>query len=383
VAASYKLTPQRMPESECPPEPLIRKSMPELDTLRGIAVLGVLFLHGFSWRYGNLRFTAAARVFMLLTQPGWIGVNLFFVLSGFLISGILLDSKNHPHYYRRFYTRRALRILPAYYSLLVLLALLHQATASFLALSFFYLANLTDFFGVAMDYGPLWSLAVEEHFYIVWPAIVLRFRARTLAIFLMATCVLVPIARVIAFRYHHGAGLDWYTWFVADGLATGSLLAIVLRARIQRKQVVIATWLLLTLVPVVALAGAPFGILTAQRLLGAAFQYTLVNLFFAGFLLLFLHVGTSAQKNYVNNSVLRFFGYISYGVYLIHFLVFRLYDLFANNFWPGLQPTADHFSLVCVRFVVVAAASTGLAYLSRKYYEERFLRLKDRFAPGS
>jgi peptidoglycan/LPS O-acetylase OafA/YrhL len=380
VAAGDKPTLLQTLESGCSAEPLIRKSMPELDTLRGIAVLGVLFLHGFSWRYGGLHFTGAARVFMLLTQPGWIGVNLFFVLSGFLISGILLDSKNQPHYYRRFYMRRALRILPAYYSLLVLLALLHQATAAFLGLSFFYLANLTSFFGVAMDYGPLWSLAVEEHFYIFWPAIVPKFNARTLAILLITVCVSVPIARVIAFRYDHGVGLGWYTWFVADGLATGSLLAIVLRTQIRRNRVVIGTWLLLTLVPMVALIGAPFGILTVQRLLGAAFQYSLVNLFFAGFLLLFLVLGTSTRKAYVNNSVLRFFGYISYGVYLIHFLVFRLYDLFANKFCPGLEPTADHFSLVCVRFVVVAATSTGLAYLSRKYYEERFLRLKDRFS---
>ena len=133
----------------------------------------------------------------------------------------------------------------------------------------------------------------------------------------------------------------------------------------------------------VALIGAPFGILTVQRLLGAAFQYTLVNLFFSGFLLFFLVVGTSTRKRYANNSVLRFFGYISYGVYLIHFLVFRLYDLFVQRFWPGWEPTAEHFSLVCMRFMVVAAASTGVAYLSRKYYEERFLRLKDRVAQGS
>jgi peptidoglycan/LPS O-acetylase OafA/YrhL len=191
------------------------------------------------------------------------------------------------------------------------------------------------------------------------------------------------MARVIAFRYDHGAGLGWYTWFVADGLATGSLFAIMLRTQIRRERVVIATWLLLTLAPAIGLAGARFGILTAQRVLGAAFQYTLVNLFFSGFLLLFLLVGTSSRKDWVNNSVLRFFGYISYGIYLIHFLMFRLYDSFVGKFWPALEPTVEHFSLVCLRFVVVAGASTGLAYLSRKYYEERFLRLKDRFARAS
>src|SRR5882762_776576 len=194
-------------DSKTFPETLIRRFMPELDTLRGIAVLAVLFLHGFSWRYGNLHYTGLARVFMLVTQTGWIGVNLFFVLSGFLISGILLDSKSQPHYFRRFYARRALRILPAYYALLFLLAVLHQATAAFLGLSFFYLANLTSFFGVVMGYGPLWSLAVEEHFYVLWPAIVRKLRTQTLAIVLVMVCALVPIARVMAFRYDHGAGL--------------------------------------------------------------------------------------------------------------------------------------------------------------------------------
>ena len=98
--------------------------------------------------------------------------------------------------------------------------------------------------------------------------------------------------------------------------------------------------------------------------------------------MLFLILGTSPRKGWVTNPVLRFFGYISYGMYLIHFLVFRLYDLLVDRFWPGLKPTAEHFRLVCVRFVIVGAASTGLAYLSRKYYEERFLRLKDRFSQG-
>jgi peptidoglycan/LPS O-acetylase OafA/YrhL len=144
--------------------------MPELDTLRGVAVLGVLLLlllHAFYWRYAGLSFGPWARRFLAATQPGSTGVNLFFVFSGFLIMGILLDSKDKPHFYRRFYTRRALRILPAYYSLLILLLLLRTSSVAFVGLSFFYLANMTDFFGVASDYGPLWSLAVEEHFYIL------------------------------------------------------------------------------------------------------------------------------------------------------------------------------------------------------------------------
>jgi len=91
--------------------------MPELDTLRGLAVPGVMCLHAFFWQYAWYSFGRWGRILLNFTRPGWIGFNLFFVLSGFLITGILLDSRTRPDYYRRFYTRRALRILPAYYLL--------------------------------------------------------------------------------------------------------------------------------------------------------------------------------------------------------------------------------------------------------------------------
>jgi len=187
-------------------EPLVRRFMPELDVLRGIAVLGVLFFHGFRAEYGGLPFTGARRILLMATQPGALGVNLFFVLSGFLITGILLDSSARPDYYRRFYSRRALRILPAYYSLLILLGVLHQASAAFLGLSFVYLSNVTSLFGVSMDYHPLWSLAVEEHYYIVWPSVVRKLRARYLALFSLTICILIPVARAVSFHYGHSLG---------------------------------------------------------------------------------------------------------------------------------------------------------------------------------
>src|SRR5450631_2462129 len=124
------------------PDPLIRPVMSELDSVRGIAIIGELLLHGFYWQYSGFHFSGLPRLFLLATAPGWLGVNLFFVLSGFLITGILLDSKEKPQYFRRFYTRRALRILPAYYLLLILLAVIHSASAAFLGLSFVYLANV-------------------------------------------------------------------------------------------------------------------------------------------------------------------------------------------------------------------------------------------------
>ena len=363
------------------PEPLVRRFMPELDVLRGIAVLGVLFFHGFRAEYGGLPFTGARRILLLATEPGALGVNLFFVLSGFLITGILLDSRARPDYYRRFYTRRALRILPAYYSLLILLGVLHQASAAFLGLSFVYLSNVTSLFGVSMDYHPLWSLAVEEHYYIVWPSVVRKLRPRYLALFSLTICILIPVARAVSFHYGHLLGGEWYTWFAADGLAEGSLLAIVLRSAISRKQGAVGATLLLMIATILMIAGAPFGMLSRQTMLGASLQLTVVNTFFAGLLLLFLVLGTSSRKWLVNSTILVFFGYISYGLYLIHPMVFRLYDKVTGRFWPWLQPSVGHFGLIVLRFAVVSATAIGLAYLSREYYEEWFLRRKDRIAP--
>ncbi len=356
---------------------LLRPFMPELDTLRGVAVLGVMLLHAFYSSYSSFSFGRWATSFVKITQPGWLGVNLFFVLSGFLITGILLDSRNRPDYYRRFYTRRALRILPAYYLLLICLWVLGSASGAFVGLSFIYLANVTNFFGVACDYGPLWSLAVEEHFYILWPTVVRRVTMKRLAWVSWAIVVGVPVLRAIAFTLGWTAGLAWYTWFVADGLAMGGLLAILLRTPVTRRQVQrICGWLLGSAV-LLGIAGKPFGILTRDRLLGAALQWSVIHAFFAGVLLLFLLAGTSSLKRYVNITVLQFVGYLSYGLYLDHLLAFRMYDRIGHRYLPQLIPTNGQFGLVLLRFVLAGGAAIAVAYLSRRFFEERFLRLKD------
>lgn len=367
--------------STAPKQPLLRPFMPELDTLRGIAVLGVLLHHGFYWRYGSSSFAPWVRPFMSTTRFGWVGVNLFFVLSGFLITGILLDSKNKPHFYRRFYTRRALRILPAYYALLILLLVFRTSSFAFVGLSFFYLANMTEFFGVPCAYGPLWSLAVEEHFYLLWPFVVRNVTMRRLAAVSASIIVFVPLLRAVSFVLGYGGGLDWYTWFVADGLAAGSLLAVILRTAITRKQVWKLCGILLASATALGLAAHPFGIDTRSRLLGAGLQFTLINAFFAGILLLFLLTGTNIATRYVNVSALRFLGYLSYGLYLDHLLAFRIYDWTWPRYFPSLIASSGHFGLVFLRFAVAGGGAIAAAYLSRKYFEERFLRLKDSLAP--
>src|SRR5262249_14959626 len=146
--------------------PLLRGHMPELDSVRGLAILMVLVYHGLYWAIRLERFPYLERAVLTAAWTGRLGVNLFFVLSGFLITQLMAESKGKENYYTRFYWRRALRILPAYFATLALLGILGTSPA-FLGLSAVYLANLTPLFGVVIAYPVLWSLAVEEHFYFV------------------------------------------------------------------------------------------------------------------------------------------------------------------------------------------------------------------------
>ena len=213
------------PELREPATSLLRSRMPELDTIRGIAVLLVVFFHGFGFRYGLQGLSGLPKLFVAATLPGWMGVNLFFVLSGFLITGILLDSRLKKNYFRTFYVRRALRILPLYYAVLLVLAVLtrtgwvdRQASWAYLGLSFLYLSNVTELFGVPSQYSVLWSLAVEEHFYLLWPAAVRVLSRQRVMIVSICICVLCPCLRAFCFIRGYDSGARIY---LAGGGRTG------------------------------------------------------------------------------------------------------------------------------------------------------------------
>jgi len=360
--------------------------MPELDSVRGVAILVVLFYHGFYLEYGVGGLSGLERWLVAATAYGWVGVDLFFVLSGFLITGILLDTKSYPDYYRRFYIRRALRILPIYLAVLLVLAFatrtplfLEPVPWSFLGISVLFLANFTTVFGIRTTYGVLWSLAVEEHFYLVWPGVVRRLSNRGVAICAATVCVVCPALRAVSFLVQRGLGwTDYgaYTWLVADGLATGALFAVALRGPLQSRP---ATWKL-TGVSLgtgigMSIAGAPFGILSRYRLLGMTLRQTALNIFFLGILVLFLLAGSSPWKRIVCFKPLRFLGEISYGVYLIHMFVFWTVDRCIAIFLPGMPAIDGHFALMSARFCVAMGVTIVICYISRWHFEERFLRL--------
>jgi peptidoglycan/LPS O-acetylase OafA/YrhL len=360
-------------------EPLIRSKMPELDTIRGIAIFMVLLGHGFFWIADLSKFHGLARIFIAVTQTGGLGVNLFFILSGFLITNILLKSRGESNYFQTFYWRRALRILPAYFALLIILKVLGIAEWPFIILSLFFGGNLAALFGIAMQYGPLWTLAVEEQFYLVWRQVIKRLPlpfAASLAIFIV---VGTPILRYLSFTYLPGIDLYYYTWFVSDGLALGALLAIyVLATKAEHTAALkLSIGLLAAGLAIIAI-GIPFGILHRTNVVGATLQICPWNLLFAGCLLLILIIGTSPWKRFVNIPWLQYLGYISYSLYLIHFLIFKLFDMLILQISPTtlifLQETMLGLTL---RFIIASGVSIIIAGLSRKYFEQLFLNLKN------
>ena len=166
--------------------------MPGLDVLRGIAILSVYLYHALAWAVPyRVPMTPSARAMGTALQAGWLGVNLFFVLSGFLITGILVDTRDRKDYFKTFYVRRALRILPLYVLVLVVFKVAHGATWTYIIVCLLYLANFAPALHVSgPTLSPLWSLAVEEQAYLIWPIVVQRLRLRTLGVICVAGCLI-------------------------------------------------------------------------------------------------------------------------------------------------------------------------------------------------
>ena len=351
-------------------EPLIRPYMPELDSVRGLAILLVLLLHGTAWPLHS-HLSSFGLWFFTVAQHGGVGVNLFFVLSGFLITGILIDSKNDRDYYRRFYFRRALRIFPAFYVTLLILFAGGWLSLRFAALSSIFLANLTPLFGVPLQYGPLWSLAVEEHFYLLWPFVVQRFSSQGIALTASLTVAASPLLREIAFLSGHYSGTAFlYTWFNLDGLAIGAILALWLRQpRFHRRQLAYVALPLFA-----AGTAACFGV-SSYPGIEAGLLMTFRDVGCAGWLSCMLLLGTSRWKFLADVRALRFLGFISYGVYLVHVLAFSVSEKVLSPQYKGLISNGFATSAMFLRLLAGTSTAIVIAYLSRRSLEERFLRM--------
>ncbi len=353
--------------------------VPELDGIRGIAILTVLLYHVFAYSMMHRTWTGLPHLVMRVMEHGARGVDLFFVLSGFLITGILLDTRSDPRYFRNFYARRALRILPVYYAVLLVILIFYRHSGDYVLLSFFYLSNIAPILGVAMINGAMWSLSVEEHYYLLWPLLVRKVQPQTVAVVAAAVCVAEPVIRGLAFS--HVASVFPYTWFRLDGIACGALLACFVRSSRYSLQNAKTLVIALASIGILAeVAGTPWGIRQHETLFGAISQFTTVNLLCAAAVLWGVSMSELPQTRVLRIGALTILGELSYCLYLVHCLVMDLYDASLKAF--HYRPVTNFKSIV-LRAVVVVGLSFVIAAISRKVLELPALRLKRFFEPGA
>jgi peptidoglycan/LPS O-acetylase OafA/YrhL len=361
-----------------------RARLPALDGLRGLAALLVVMLHLTMQIQHPSTFGAIAlkHVFAF----GWSGVDLFFVLSGFLITGILDDAKGTSNYFRVFYARRVLRILPLYYgALLVLFTLPHLVNAPGVARFivplkdqlwyWFYLQNFHPlpplFVGLA---GHFWSLAIEEQFYLVWPILILLLSRRS-ALWLCG--LLLPLSigyRALVGFVNPTLGLYTDTFAHLDGLAVGSALALVYRTPgaidwIKRRLPAITAVSLIVIVALYTVA-----IPSIRHVLLGSFLAVL----FGCLLVYAVEQRNGLAAKFFRSRVMRSFGRYSYGMYVLHV------PLVPVAYLIGITPArlaffGSELIGVMLYIVLMLAVVTAAAWVSYTAYERHFLRLKRRF----
>jgi len=344
-----------------------QQHLPQLDGLRGIAIAIVVLGHMLVFGVGF------GRTKMGFLPP--LGVTLFFVLSGFLITRILLDARDKSNYYRSFYARRALRIWPLYFLVLGILFWItnHRVEGltfdeSHVRWPFFvlYVQNLV--YKNAALLGPpalgiTWSLAVEEQFYTTWPFVVRNLTNATLKRVLLAFIAIAPIARFVCPQFGFDPYINPLCRF--DAMAMGGLVAIWMTERQPaRKKISRVAW------SVVAISFA-LGSVAYVAGIGHLVSKTVESGLWTSVLL--GAMSSLVVIRILSHAALRFLGKISYCAYLTHFIVASL----TISLWPGTGIGDRIF-----RVVVVLSLTCFIGMLSWRFFEEPILRFKQYFPAG-
>ena len=360
-------------------EPAKRPPLPHvtaLDGFRGCAVLLVLLFHYLPRR--------GLGAFGLVASPGWTGVDAFLVLSAYLITSILYRQRGSERFYQNFYMRRALRLFPLYYFILfvalALSPLLHIHWRLGHLPFFLYGTNIAlgqdQSLGALgpLNFHHLWTLALEEQFYLIWPWFI---GSRLSRAALVRICW-VGIALAFCLRtgmISHGHANGWAIYqdlpTRMDSLLFGALLA--LSPLPSARAAWIALLGALGVVTVIVLRADTVWFCSLPMM---TFGYTALGLFYAAVLSLALRAGSSAAR-FLSLGSLRFFGRYSYGLYLWHYICSEQIDRWTAWMYGALPLPAAVTSLLC--FVVILLGSTVVAVASYHTIEAPFLRLKLRY----
>lgn len=365
-----------------------------LDGVRGLAVL-VVIIHNSGWIAGE------SQLFVLklanaIMATGWIGVQVFFVLSGFLITGILLDTKGKPHFFRSFYLRRVLRIFPLYYLVVALVVVVapllawSPAWAAAIRNShrwayWLYVQNWVTTSPGIDALSHTWSLAVEEQFYLVWPLVLWFLGRRGLSRLCLFAIITTPFIR-LALRISGTDPNVVYALTVTrwDALAAGALVAILVRDAAGRT--LLARWQ----GRLVALAGIGLVTLVVRERGFHSFDLpvqvvgqSLVAILSATLVALAVEEGPEAPRRFqafLSMRTFRTLGKYSYAMYLFHqpiqqFLTPILGDQVRGADSPWRLARLSLYLLLVLTLTFLAALA------SWRVIEKPCLDLKDRIAP--
>lgn len=362
--------------------------IPELDGLRGLAILLVIICHYVAnAEHGPLGIWPH-RALNALTA-GWSGVDLFFVLSGFLIGGILLDASRAPHYFRAFYMRRVYRILPVYYLWTMIYGVLiagavwlfpgrYPVVAGDLLrvpVQLLFLQNI--FIGMApftwVWFVVTWSLAVEEQFYLLAPPLIRYISRRKLIIALVLTVIAAPVLRFLVFRYWIPGGFAaaFLMPCRADTLALGILLAVGWRR--ESFQVYLeknrAGLQLAMILLAVVFGGLLWWLAHPLNLVTVTIGYTTLGFFYSGLLLLALSQTNGWVAAVLRGRYLRALGTVSYCVYILH----DAFNQLAHRMLLHAEPQIYNVKGVGVTLLALVV-TLAVANLSWRYFEKPLIR---------
>jgi peptidoglycan/LPS O-acetylase OafA/YrhL len=348
--------------------------VPSLDGIRGTAIIFVLLFHCYPY--------------LSVFKFGWTGVDLFFVLSGFLISGILIDTVNDEHYYKNFILKRVLRIFPLYYLSLVIFLFLIPAFSPFISsiLQLDYaslhqlwywlygsnwLLSLKDGWMHGAGINHFWSLSIEEQFYLFWPLLIALFRKKSFLTLCLSTIVLSMMVRIVLFfcNVSHPA-LYMLTITRADALALGGCIAVMIRneagIRVLSR---IAPYMFFGMLLIIAVGVYLFGSINPYTNFFSSIGYTFVDMMYASLIVLGLSDFLFFRK-LLSTSVLRFFGKYSYSMYIFHHPVVIICFGLSGQLLPGGIWTRLLVSTLSILITILISLLTWNAF------EAKFLRLK-------
>ena len=310
----------------------------ELDGVRGISIIVVVAFHLLK-RADYFTSNETLHSITRLSSIGWVGVDIFFVLSGFLITSILLRTKHEKNYFKNFYVRRSLRIFPLYFVFIaVILLLLPKLDPDFTpeiphALPFLLLYQqnwlmLISKIPLTTYLAVTWSLAIEEQFYLIWPAVVYFTKKETLIKLSIGVILFSILARLLGILFWDDMSqvstFFYYNTFTRfEQLVFGGLLAVAFTEPlwIQRlKNISIPSfWVAFTAFLALCFTAYPHMVPLDENIWLVFGGYTLAAVFSAALVtILMTHPETSMFRRLFQNKLLIFFGKYSYSIYLLH-----------------------------------------------------------------